>query len=75
MQYIVGDQEFFGRVFEVKPGVLIPRPETELLVEAVLGKAEKLSLPSGTCGRCRDGSGAIAVSLALEHPPLADHRD
>jgi release factor glutamine methyltransferase len=69
LQYIVGDQEFFGRVFEVKPGVLIPRPETELLVEAVLREGEKLF--AGRPVHVVDvgtGSGAIAVSLALEHP-------
>ena len=69
LQYIVGDQEFFGRVFEVEPGVLIPRPETELLVESVLKEGEKLCsnrplhvVDVGT------GSGAIAVTLALEKP-------
>ncbi|MBA4548122.1 peptide chain release factor N(5)-glutamine methyltransferase [Thermoactinomyces intermedius] len=69
LQYIVGDQEFFGRVFEVKPGVLIPRPETELLVEAVLQEGEKWF--AGRPVHVVDvgtGSGAIAVTLALEQP-------
>lgn len=62
LQYITKKQEFFGRDFCVSPDVLIPRPETELLIEAVL-KAR----PSG--GRAVDvgaGSGAIAATLALE---------
>ena len=61
-QYITGHQEFYGRDFRVTPDVLIPRPETELLVEAVLKH-----VPQGS--RILDvgaGSGAIAITLALE---------
>jgi release factor glutamine methyltransferase len=64
--YLVGRREFFGRDFTVSPGVLIPRPETELLVElAVAG------LGAGSTARILDlgtGSGCIAVTLALELP-------
>ena len=69
--YILGRRDFFGRSFEVNPAVLIPRPETELLVEAALaalrderwaGEAELRVLEFGV------GSGAIAVSLAAEEP-------
>jgi release factor glutamine methyltransferase len=63
--YIVGWREFFSRRFEVGPGTLIPRPETELLVEAVLDRlvgAVPRVLDLGT------GSGAIAVSIACEAP-------
>ncbi|WP_370866623.1 peptide chain release factor N(5)-glutamine methyltransferase [Saccharibacillus sp. JS10] len=70
-QYILGDQEFYGFNFEVTPDVLIPRPETELLVEAVVTHAkgiwqgqEASVLDVGT------GSGAIAVSLKLLMPEL-----
>ena len=63
MQYILGEQEFFGLLFEVTPDVLIPRPETEHLVEAVLRLEEKTDiLDVGT------GSGAIAVALAHALP-------
>lgn len=62
MQYITGVQEFYGLEFRVTPDVLIPRPETEHLVEAALAAAETWPQPRmldvGT------GSGAIAVALA-----------
>jgi release factor glutamine methyltransferase len=64
--YIVGEKEFFGRMFRVTPEVLIPRPETEHLVEAAL---ERLPLEQPL--RILDlgtGSGCIAISLALERP-------
>ncbi|WP_172256029.1 peptide chain release factor N(5)-glutamine methyltransferase [Saccharibacillus deserti] len=65
-QYILGDQEFYGFTFEVTPEVLIPRPETELLVEAVLTRAKTL-WPEGSPSvlDVGTGSGAIAVSLKL----------
>lgn len=61
-QYITGRQEFYGREFRVTPDVLIPRPETEHLVEAALGRIRSGDsvVDVGT------GSGAIAVTLALE---------
>ncbi|WP_107688339.1 peptide chain release factor N(5)-glutamine methyltransferase [Neisseria wadsworthii] len=64
MAYILGWREFYGRRFKVTPATLIPRPETEHLVEAALAK-----LPQG--GAVWDlgtGSGAIAVTVALERP-------
>ncbi len=65
VQYILGESEFYGRRFSVSPSVLIPRPETELLVETAL------SLPIPLSARVLDlctGSGAIAWTLALERP-------
>ncbi len=62
VQYITGKQEFFGREFWVKPGVLIPRPETEHLIEFVLS----LARPVGRVVDAGVGSGAICVTLAAE---------
>ncbi|KQV79125.1 protein-(glutamine-N5) methyltransferase, release factor-specific [Massilia sp. Root351] len=58
--YIVGQREFFGLPFNVSPAVLIPRPDTELLVELAI---ERLP-PSGRVLDMGTGSGAIAVALA-----------
>ncbi|MBD3743409.1 MAG: HemK family protein methyltransferase, partial [Stenotrophomonas sp.] len=62
--YILGEKEFFGRSFMVTPDVLVPRPETELLVELAL---EKLP-PAGRALDLGTGSGCIAITLALERP-------
>jgi len=65
VQYIIGRQEFYGRYFAVNPTVLIPRPETELLVERVIGfhpAAGARLVDVGT------GSGCIGITLALELP-------
>ncbi len=65
LAYITGTREFWSRPFVVTPAVLIPRPETELLVERcleVLGTAPRCVADLGT------GSGAIALSLATERP-------
>ncbi|MBA5685817.1 peptide chain release factor N(5)-glutamine methyltransferase [Rugamonas apoptosis] len=65
--YLVGQREFFGLPFEVSPAVLIPRPETELLVELAL---ERLP-PQGSVLDMGTGSGAIAVALAHSRPDAA----
>jgi release factor glutamine methyltransferase len=62
-QYITQKQEFYGREFVVSPDVLIPRPETEHVVEAAL---EKIGDSTGAIVDVGSGSGAIAITLALE---------
>jgi release factor glutamine methyltransferase len=67
--HITGWREFYGLALRVTPEVLIPRPETELLVELALER-----LPRGAPGRVLElgtGSGAIAIALASERPGLA----
>ncbi len=66
MAYIRGTQEFYGREFLVGPGVLIPRPETELIIDeakaAAMGRRTPRLADIGT------GSGCLAVTLAVELP-------
>lgn len=66
LQYVLGTQDFFGREFVVEPGVLIPRPETELVVEEALASVKEVPCPLvvdvGT------GSGCLAISVAGGNP-------
>ena len=62
--YIVGQREFFGLAFETTPAVLIPRPDTELLVELALVRLP----PRGRVLDMGTGSGAIAVAIAHSRP-------
>jgi release factor glutamine methyltransferase len=64
--YITRHREFYGLDFYVDPNVLIPRPESELLVEVALGLAK--NHPLFTIADIGTGCGAIAISLALELP-------
>lgn len=64
--YILGMKEFYGRPFAVEPGVFIPRPETEILVQLALE-----ALPQAPDARALDlcaGSGAVGVTIAAERP-------
>ncbi len=66
--YIIGSQEFFSRPFHVRPSVLIPRPDTETLIETVLSEIART--PAKTLLDMGTGSGCIAITLALEAPQL-----
>lgn len=69
VQYVLGETIFCDRTFHVEPGVLIPRPETELLVsECIAGKEQEELLHVLDIGT---GSGCIATTIALDHPTWA----
>ncbi len=69
--YIVGAKEFYSLRFDVSPAVLIPRPETELLVEAAIERARRRGIGAASILEMGVGSGCIIVSI-LKH--LADAR-
>ncbi|HEY3251210.1 MAG TPA: peptide chain release factor N(5)-glutamine methyltransferase [Ignavibacteria bacterium] len=64
VQYILGEAYFFGRKFKVNPSVLIPRPETELLVEKTIEKAKGNNLSNPAILEIGAGSGCISISVA-----------
>ena len=66
LPYLLGTQEFFGRPFLVNPSVLIPRPDTECLVEWLIEHLPK----NGLVCDLGTGSGCIAATVALERPDL-----
>ena len=67
LAYILGEKEFWSRPFRVTPDVLIPRPETEHLIEAVLARFPERERRYRFCD-IGTGSGCIAVTLACEYP-------
>lgn len=68
VQYITGEQEFYGLALHVSPAVLVPRPETELLVEAVIAEFRGASEAPIRIVDVGTGSGAIAIALAAHLP-------
>lgn len=73
LQYILGEWEFFGRPFYVGEGVLIPRPDTEVLVEKVIAHfTNRGNVSPEICDLC-SGSGCIAVTLKKELPNSVVH--
>lgn len=70
-QYLTGHQEFWGIEFEVGPGVLIPRPETEHVIEVALARLGPRRTESLRIADVGTGTGCIAVALARELPQAA----
>jgi len=68
LQYLRGKQEFYGREFSVRPGVFIPRPETELVLEAALGLLRENPEEQLRAADVGTGSGCIGITLACEEP-------
>ena len=72
VQYVIGETEFYGRKFKVTPDTLIPRPETEELVQLAIGSWQLAvgNQSSTTILDIGTGSGCIAISLACEIPDV-----
>ena len=68
--YLIGRKEFYGLEFQVDHRVLIPRPETELLVDAVLGFVSEHAQGDCLVADVGTGSGAIALAVAANAPPV-----
>jgi release factor glutamine methyltransferase len=66
IQYILGEADFYGRVFQVNPSVLIPRPETELLVNEIISFIKGIKRHQLKILDIGTGSGCIAITLAKE---------
>lgn len=65
--YVLGEREFFGHAFRVDKRVLIPRPDTEILVQVALERTAHASMAMHAVDLCT-GSGCVAISIALERP-------
>jgi release factor glutamine methyltransferase len=65
--YLKGEREFYGRMFHVDKRVLVPRPDTEILVEVALERSKDVSMSMRALDLCT-GSGCVAITLARERP-------
>jgi release factor glutamine methyltransferase len=69
VSYLLGVREFYGRNFKVDKRVLIPRPDTETLVEVALERTKAISLSARVLDLCT-GSGCVAITIARERPTM-----
>ncbi|MBX3259444.1 MAG: peptide chain release factor N(5)-glutamine methyltransferase [Labilithrix sp.] len=65
--YLRGEREFYGRTFRVDARVLVPRPDTEALVDVALARSAHVSLSMRLCDLCT-GSGCVAITMARQRP-------
>jgi release factor glutamine methyltransferase len=70
--YLLGAREFYGRMFRVDARVLVPRPDTEALVDAALSRTTHVSMSLRALDLCT-GSGCVAITLARERPTSRVH--
>jgi release factor glutamine methyltransferase len=70
--YLLGAREFYGRSFKVDARVLVPRPDTETLVDVALARTEHVSLAMRALDLCT-GSGCVAITLARQRPTSRVH--
>lgn len=70
--YLRGEREFYGRVFHVDARVLVPRPDTETLVDVALARSAHLSMSARVLDLCT-GSGCVAITLARQRPTTQVH--
>ena len=70
LQHLLGHWDFFGRKFNTNHRALVPRPETEVLVEIVLKEMSRTGAASGRLLDVGTGSGILAITFALEKPGL-----
>jgi release factor glutamine methyltransferase len=70
--YLLGEREFYGRSFRVDRRVLVPRPDTETLIEVALARTAPIALSARVLDLCT-GSGCVAITLACERPTSRVH--
>ena len=73
LAYVTGTREFYGIDLTIRPGVLVPRPDTETLVEEAISVLSRRNAPASAVADVGCGSGAIAIALAISLPGVVVH--